>query len=87
MLPEQMLPHYRVILMVHCNVGTGNTVTLLQLIQVLEELCGWEVEKHFDAPREGDIVHSSAVVERMNNDLGFSAQVNLHEGLQTLLDE
>ncbi len=70
-----------------CNVGTGNTVTLLQLIQVLEELCGWEVEKHFDEPREGDIVHSSAVVERMNNDLGFSAQVNLHEGLQTLLDE
>lgn len=70
-----------------CNVGTGNTVTLLQLIQVLEELCGWEVEKHFDVPREGDIVHSSAIVERMNNDLGFSAQVKLHEGLQTLLDE
>jgi len=70
-----------------CNVGTGNTVTLLQLIEVLEELCGWQVEKNFDAPREGDIVHSSAVVDRMNNDLGFSAQVNLHEGLQSLLDE
>jgi UDP-glucose 4-epimerase len=70
-----------------CNVGTGKTVTLLQLIEVLEELCGWQVKKNFEAPREGDIVHSSAVVERMNNDLGFTAQVNLHEGLQSLLDE
>lgn len=70
-----------------CNVGTGKTVTLLQLIEVLEELCGWQVEKSFNAPREGDIVHSSAVVERMNKELGFSAQVNLHEGLQALLDE
>ena len=70
-----------------CNVGTGKTVTLLQRIEVLEELRGWQVEKSFNAPREGDIVHSSAVVERMNKALGFSAQVNLHEGLQALLDE
>lgn len=70
-----------------CNVGTGSTVTLLQLIEVLEELCGWQVEKNFDAPREGDIVHSSAVVDRMNNNLGFTANVTLHEGLQSLLDE
>lgn len=70
-----------------CNVGTGKTVTLLELIQVLEELCGWQVEKAFDVPREGDIVHSSAVVDRMNQDLEFTAQVNLHEGLQSLLDE
>ncbi len=70
-----------------CNVGTGSTVTLLQLIEVLEELCGWQVEKNFDAPRDGDIVHSSAVVDRMNNNLGFTANVTLHEGLQSLLDE
>lgn len=70
-----------------CNVGTGKTVTLLELIEVLEELCGWQVEKNFDAPREGDIVHSSAIVECMNNSLGFTAQVNLYEGLQSLLDE
>jgi len=70
-----------------CNVGTGKTVTLLQLIEVLEELCGWQVEKNLDAPREGDIVHSSAVVDRMNNDLNYRTQVNLHEGLQSLLDE
>lgn len=70
-----------------CNVGTGKTVTLLQLIEVLEELCGWQVEKNFDAPREGDIVHSAAVVDCLNNELGFTAEVDLYKGLQSLLDE
>ena len=70
-----------------CNVGTGSSVTLLQLIEVLEELCGWQVEKQFDKPREGDIIHSAAVVERLNQTLVFKAEVNLHQGLQTLLDE
>jgi len=70
-----------------CNVGTGSSVTLLQLIEVLEELCGWQVEKHFDKPREGDIVHSAAVVERLNQTLSCHAEVTLHQGLQTLLDE
>jgi len=70
-----------------CNVGTGSSVTLLQLIEVLEELCGWQVEKHFDKPREGDIVHSAAVVERLNQTLSCHAEVTLHQGLQALLDE
>lgn len=70
-----------------CNVGTGSSVTLLQLIEVLEELCGWQVEKHFDQPREGDIVHSAAVVECLNQTLGCNAEVTLHQGLQALLNE
>ncbi len=70
-----------------CNVATEKTVTLLELIEVLEDLCGWQVEKNFLPPREGDIVHSVAVVDRMNNELAYNAQVNLHQGLQALLDE
>lgn len=70
-----------------CNVATGNTVTLLQLIEVLEELCGWQVDKKFDPPREGDIIHSSAVVKQLNEELRFIASINLHKGLQTLLNE
>ncbi len=70
-----------------CNVATGKTVTLLELIKILENLCGSQVEKIFDAPREGDIVHSAANVERMNGQLNFSAQIDLHTGLQSLLSE
>ena len=70
-----------------CNVATGNSVTLLQLIEVLEELCGWKVEKTFTDPREGDIVHSAAVVDGLKSELGFVSEVQLSAGLKTLLDE
>ena len=70
-----------------CNVATGKTVTLLQLIEVLEELCDWKAEKKYDPPREGDILHSAAVVDCLNNELGFTAEVALHTGLKSLLDE
>ena len=70
-----------------CNIATGKSVTLLQLIEVLESLCGWNVEKHFDQPREGDIVHSAAVVEQLKEELNFSAQISLQDGLQSLLNE
>ena len=70
-----------------CNVATGKTVTLLELIEILEKLCGSKVEKIFDAPREGDIVHSAANVERMKTQLHFSAQIDLQTGLQILLND
>ena len=70
-----------------CNVATGKTVTLLQLIEVLEDLCGWKVEKKFGPPREGDIMHSAAIVECMNNELGFTSHVELNEGLKSLLED
>lgn len=70
-----------------CNVGTGQSVTLLQLIEVLEQLCGWQVEKKFDLPREGDIVHSGAIVDCLNRELDFTAQISLQDGLHSLLVE
>ena len=70
-----------------CNVATGKTVTLLELIGILEDLCGIQVEKIFDIPREGDIVHSSANVEKMHNQLNYSSQIDLRTGLQSLLNE
>ena len=70
-----------------CNVATGKTVTLLELIEILEKLCGSKVEKIFDAPRDGDIVHSAANVERMKTQLHFSAQIDLQTGLQKLLND
>ena len=68
-----------------CNVGAGRSVTLLQLIEVLEQICGWQVEKNFNPPREGDIVHSAALVDCLNNTLNVTTQISLRDGLQALL--
>jgi len=68
-----------------CNIATGEKTSLLDLVQVLSEITGKQSELSFDQPREGDIVHSLAVTEKMNKELGISAQTSLKLGLEKLI--
>jgi len=68
-----------------CNIGTGNQTTLLELIDILSSITGNRCEVSFEPPREGDIKHSLANVERMNRDLKVTAQVTMEKGLSRLL--
>jgi UDP-glucose 4-epimerase len=67
-----------------CNVGTGNTFTLLKIIEVLSDCVGQKLEVKHLPPRDGDIVHSSAKVNKIKELIGFSAQTDLSDGLKTL---
>lgn len=69
-----------------CNIGTGKKTSLLDLIEVLSEITGKQSEVTFDAPREGDIVHSLAVVDKMNQELGVTAETDLKQGLERLIE-
>ncbi len=68
------------------NVATGVTVTLLELIEVLEKIAGHECEKTFAPEREGDIKHSAAKVDTLQNILNVTAKHKLEEGLRELLN-
>ena len=68
-----------------CNIATGLKTSLLDLIQVLSDITGQQSEITFDAPREGDIVHSLAVTRKMNEELGVTAEVSLKQGLEKLI--
>jgi UDP-glucose 4-epimerase len=68
-----------------CNIATGRQITLLELIEVLTEITGNRCEVSFKAARDGDIRHSLANVERMNQELGISAQTTIEQGLSQLL--
>ncbi len=69
-----------------CNIATGKQTSLLDLIEVLSEITGQQSDVSFDKPREGDIVHSLAVPDKMNRDLGVTAEVSLQNGLKKLVD-
>ena len=69
-----------------CNIATGKQTSLLDLIRVLSEITGQRSEVAFESPREGDIVHSLAVTDKMNSKLGIHAQTSLQQGLQLLID-
>ncbi|MGD2172986.1 MAG: SDR family NAD(P)-dependent oxidoreductase [Gammaproteobacteria bacterium] len=68
-----------------CNIGTGNQITLLELIDILSRITGNRCEVSFEPPREGDIKHSLASVEKMNRDLKVTAEVSMEKGLSNLL--
>ena len=67
------------------NVGTGNVTSIQTLVQSLNQVLGTEIEPTFTDPREGDIVHSCAVVARVQEDLAVTSKIELEEGLQELL--
>lgn len=67
-----------------CNIGTGRSVTLLQMIDALGEVVGRTLPVEHYPERSGDIRDSCAVVERMQRALGVTAQVSLVDGLRRL---
>jgi UDP-glucose 4-epimerase len=68
------------------NVATGSTVTLLELIEVLEKIAGHTCDKTFKPDREGDIKHSAAMVGNLHQALKVKAKYTLEEGLRELLN-
>jgi nucleoside-diphosphate-sugar epimerase len=68
------------------NVGRGDRVSLLELLQTLQELLSTSIQPQFDPPRAGDVMHSSADIERAKLHLGFSAQRDLRTGLAESID-
>jgi UDP-glucose 4-epimerase len=67
-----------------CNVATGRSVTLLDLINDLSSLSGMHPDIRFLPPREGDIQRSAADPTRMHELLGIKAQIGLVDGLKAL---
>lgn len=64
------------------NIARGETVTLLELLQILQSSTGLTTQPKFEPPRKGDIMHSAADVGRAQNHLGFKPQTSLATGLK-----
>ena len=67
------------------NVGTGRSVTLLQLLDALNSQLGTSVVPSHGPARAGDIRHSRAKIDRISADLGFAPKVSFEEGLRRTL--
>jgi UDP-glucose 4-epimerase len=68
-----------------CNVATGTSVTLREMIAALSFCVGKPLEVHYDAPREGDIRHSATRVDFLRESLGIQAATELRQGLAELV--
>jgi UDP-glucose 4-epimerase len=67
------------------NVGTGRSVTLLQLLDALNSQLGTTVVPTHGPARAGDIRHSRAKIGRITAELGFAPKVSFEDGLRRTL--
>jgi len=68
-----------------CNIGTGRSVTLLELVEALERCAGRGAERKFEPPATGDIRESRMSPLRQQDWFGDRPATALDEGLAALL--
>jgi dTDP-L-rhamnose 4-epimerase len=69
------------------NVGTGNATSVKEVMSMLAEGLGKEIEPEITGKyREGDIRHCVADISRARTLLGYEPKVSLEQGISELLD-
>ncbi|MCU0702722.1 MAG: GDP-mannose 4,6-dehydratase [Fimbriiglobus sp.] len=64
------------------NVGTGRSVTVLDLVNALNDILGKKLIAAHAPTRTGDVRFSRADISRTRRDLGYDPAVTFEEGLQ-----
>lgn len=67
------------------NVGTGNSVSVLELAETIKQVTDSESEIIHTEPRSSDISNSRAEISKIEAELGYEPTVELESGLATLL--
>jgi UDP-glucose 4-epimerase len=68
------------------NIGTGKSQTLNEVYAAIAEQLGFTANPKYGPPREGDIRHSLANIERAKRDLGYQPKVQFREGLRKTVE-
>jgi UDP-glucose 4-epimerase len=68
------------------NVGTGRSVTLLELVAALNDILGTDLAPTFAPTRAGDVKFSQADIRRTRADLGYDPAVTFEDGLRQTVE-
>ena len=63
------------------NIGGGSRVTLMELLNIMEQVIGHPIKKDYVNKAAGDARHTSADVSKAKKILNYTPQVSLKEGL------
>ncbi len=63
------------------NIGTGQRIDLIQLVNTLNKILGSNLEPILEPERKGDVKHSLACLYKCQSRLGYSPVVSFEEGL------
>jgi len=68
------------------NVGTGRSVTVLDLIAALNRILGTDLGSTFAPTRAGDVKFSQADIRRTRAELGYEPTVSFEDGLRQTVE-
>jgi UDP-glucose 4-epimerase len=68
------------------NVGTGESVSIRELAELIQEITDTNADIIHTDPREGDIDHSEADISKIQSKLNYEATVSLREGLERTIE-
>jgi UDP-glucose 4-epimerase len=68
------------------NAGTGRSVSIRELAELVKAATGSSSEIRHTDPREGDIDHSRADIGKARSRLGYRPRIELEAGLRTIDD-
>ena len=68
------------------NVGCNDRISVLDLVDILNDLLGQRIEAVFAAPRPGDVRDSQAAIDKAARLIGYRPLVSVREGLAATVD-
>jgi len=68
------------------NVACGESITLLQLVEMINKILRRNIEPLFSEPRPGDVTHSCADISKAKELLGYNIIVNFEMGLRKTIE-
>lgn len=68
------------------NVGTGRSISILELVASLNDALGVDLTPEFGPSRAGDVPFSLADITRTRDDLGYDPDVTFEEGLKRTVE-
>lgn len=68
------------------NIACGQRYTLMELVQMINQILGKNIEPKFAADRAGDVKHSLAGIEKAKSILNYEVKVDFLEGLQRTVE-
>ncbi|MBC8500871.1 MAG: SDR family oxidoreductase [Nanoarchaeota archaeon] len=67
------------------NVASGKRTSVLELVEIMNEVLGTDLKPIHEKSRPGDVKHSYANVSKAKSDLKFKSQINLQQGIKIVL--
>lgn len=68
------------------NVACGGRLSLLDLVQTVNDIVGKQVKPRFESVRAGDIQHSQADIAKAQKILGWTPSVSFREGIERAVE-